>query len=392
MKHSGVLLKVVLFLCVFCALTAAGFGGPAVAAEPVKVGVVLSITGWAGFIGTQMKEAMVAIIEDVNKKGGVRGRPVELYVEDDQSNPTSAVIATTKLVRDMKVSVLMGPSITDSGMAMIPIAEQEQVPFAVSGPVISPIKKWIFHVTPSDIVNSAAVLEYAVKGLGGKRIAVIHDTANFGMVGMKVFAADIGRYAGASIVIEEKFETSDTNVIPQLAKIKAANPDVLIIQTPGGQAAVVAKNYKQLGMKTPVTGPPAVTTPEFLKLAGHIAEESNFTLLAGKITVAEKLPANDPWRKNLYEPFKKIMKEKYGDSKQITVFHSVAHDAIYIVMKALNAAGTDDRAAIRNALETTRYEGQMGPYACTPTDHRGITVFNGPAVVVRNGEFVPFGK
>jgi branched-chain amino acid transport system substrate-binding protein len=361
------------------------------AAEPIKVGVVLSISGWAGFIGTPMKEALVAIVEDTNKKGGIKGRPLELYIEDDKSNPTNAVIATTKLARDIKVSVLMGPATADAGMAMIPIAEQEQVPFAVSGPVIAPFKKWVFHVTPSDLVSSAAVIEYAVKELGGKKIAVIHDTANFGMTGMKVFNAEIGKYPGSSIVIAEKFETTDTNVIPQLTKIKAANPDVLIVQAPGGQAAVIAKNYKQLGMKMTVTGPPAVTTPEFLKIGGSVAEESPWILLGGKIMVAERLAPSDPWRKNLYEPFKKIMRDKYGD-KPIMVFHSVAHDAIHIVIEALKTAGSDDRNAVRNALESVKYEGTMGPYACTPTDHRGIIVYNGLPVVVKNGDFSLYTK
>jgi branched-chain amino acid transport system substrate-binding protein len=389
MKSYQVLFKVVLSICLLCAPLALGVTG-AHAAEPIKVGAVLSITGWGGFIGSQQKDGMVAVVEDFNKRGGANGRPIELLVEDDQSNPTSAVIATTKLVRDKKVSVLMGPSITDSGMAMIPIAEQEQVPFAVSGPVISPLKKWVFHVTPSDIVNSAAVIEFAVKGLGGKRIAVIRDTANFGMTGMKVFRSEIGKYPGSSIIIEEKFETTDSNVIPQLTKIKAANPDVMIIQAPGGQASVVVKNFKQLGMKCLVTGPPAVATPEFMKIAGSLIEGStDFVFLSGKIVVAEKLPMSDPWRKNLYEPFKRMMKEKFPN-RPITVFSSVGHDAMQIVLKALVAANSDDRAAIRNALETVKVDGQMGPYACSPTDHRGIVVFNGPGVIVKNGEYVPW--
>jgi ABC-type branched-subunit amino acid transport system substrate-binding protein len=150
------------------------------------------------------------------------------------------------------------------------------------------------------------------------------------------------------------------------------------------------KNYNQLGLKTLVTGPPAVATPEFLKIAGSIVEgNNNFVFLSGKIVVAEKLPLTDPWRKNLYEPFKKIMREKYGP-KPITVFHSVGRDAMEIVLKALSTAGSDDRAAIRNALETIKIEGQMGPYACSPTDHRGIIVQNGPGVVVKNGEYVPY--
>jgi branched-chain amino acid transport system substrate-binding protein len=388
MKLFDAFFKVTLAVCLFCAPIALGPRGVQ-AAEPIRIGAVLSVTGWAGFMGTQQKEGMVAIVEDLNKKGGINGRQVEFLVEDDQSNPTNAVLGATKLVRDRKVSVLMGPSTTDAGMAMIPIAEQEQVPFAVSGPVISPLKKWVFHVTPSDIVNSAAVLEFAVKKLGGKRIAVIRDTANFGMTGMKVFRSEISKYPGSSIIIEEKFETTDTNVIPQLTKIKAANPDVLIIQSPGGQASVVVKNFKQLGLKMSVTGPPAVATPEFLKIAGSLVDgDDDFIFLSGKIVVAEKLAPNDPWRKNLYEPFKKIMREKYGP-KPITVFTSVGHDAIQIVLKALAAAKSDDRAAIRNALETIKYEGQMGPYACSPTDHRGIIVQNGPGVMVKNGEWVP---
>jgi branched-chain amino acid transport system substrate-binding protein len=362
------------------------------AAEPIKIGVVLSITGWGGAMGTPMKEAMTTIVEEVNKNGGVNGRRIELLVEDDQSNPTTAVISATKLSRDEKVSLLMGPTTTDSGMAMIPIAEQEHVPFVLSGPVIAPLKKWVFHTVPNDIVNSAAVMEFAVKKVGGKRIAVIHDTANFGMTGMKVFASEITKYPGASIVAQEKFETTDTSVVPQLMKIKAANPDVMLIQTPAIQAAVVAKNYRQLGMKMPVVGPPTVTTPDFLRTAGSVAETSPWILLGSKIGCAETIPPSDPWRKNLYEPFKKIMRAKYGPTKPITIFHSVAHDAVYIALEALKAANSDDRTAIRNALETIRYEGTMGPYACTPTDHRGIIVYNGVPVVVKGGEFVPYKK
>lgn len=389
MKH--VTLRSLSLIVLACAISLFGMGRPAVAAEPIKVGVVLSITGWAGFIGTPQKEAMVAIVEDFNKKGGVRGHQVELYIEDDKSNPTNAVIAVTKLARDIKVSVIVGPSTTDAGMAMIPVAEQEAVPFAVSGPVIAPLKKWIFYVTPNDIINSSAVLEYAVKGLGAKRIAVVADTANFGLTGVKVFTSEIEKYPGASIVAVEKFDTTDTNVIPQLTKIKAANPDVMIVQSPGGQAGVVAKNYKQLGMKTKVVGPPALSSPEFLKIAGNAADD-NWYILAAKVIVAEKLSPNDPWRKNLYEPFRKLMTEKYGPSKPITVFTSVGHDGIQVVLESLKAAGSGDRAAVRNALETIKYEGTLGPYACTPDDHRGIKVWNGSIVTVKNGEFVPYVK
>ena len=343
-------------------------------------------------IGTPMKEAFIALADDFNKKGGLKGRPIQLYIEDDQSNPTNGVVAATKLVKDVKVAILMGPTITDTGMAMIPIAEQEQVPFAITGPVIIPLKKWVFQVTPSDSLNLAYMLEYAVDHMKAKRIAVLHDTANFGMTGWKVVQSEIKRYPGASVVIEEKFDVTDTNMIPQLTKIKAANADIILCQSTGAASAVIAKNYKQLGVKTPLLAPPSVATPDFFQIAGAIAEESKWIFLTAMLTVGEQIPPDDTWRKTLYEPFKKIMQEKYGDGRPINVFHSVAHDDIKVVMEALKAAGSDDRAAIRDALEKVRYVGLNGTYSFTPDDHRGITKWFGAVAILKNGAFVPYEK
>ena len=392
MRQSEGRPKLLFCICLTCVCLLGGLLKLAAAAEPIKIGVVLSISGWGGFIGTPEKEAMVVVVEEVNRKGGVLGRPIELFIEDDQSNPTTAVIATTKLVRDQKVCMVLGPAISDSGMAMIPIMEKEEVPFPVSGPVITSYKKWIFNVTPNDIINSSQLLEYAVNGLGGKRIAVIHDAAKFGMTGMKVFQDEIKKYPGSSIVIEEKFESADTTVVPQLSKIKAANPDVMIIQTPGAQAAVVAKSYKQLGLKVKVTGPPGMASPEFLKIAGPIAEENGWIMMGDRILVGDKLSADESYRKNVYDPFKKLIKDKYGESRMLSVFHAVGHDAIRIAVAALQMAGSDDRAAIRNALEKVKYEGMLGNFAGAPDDHTGFKRSTCIPIVVKGNEYTPYYK
>jgi branched-chain amino acid transport system substrate-binding protein len=377
---------------IVAALFVASAGLPALAAPPIKIGVVLSVTGWGAIIGSNQKDALVAIVEDVNKKGGVLGRQVELYIEDDKSNPTNAVLATTKLVRDTKVSVIMGPSIADSGMAMIPIIEQEKIAFAVSGPVVSPYKKWLFHVTPNDLIGAARMMEAGVNVLGGKRIAILHDTANFGMTGMKVFNSEIKEYPGASIVIEEKFEPADTNMIPQLTKIKAVKPDIILLQCTSGPASVVAKNYKQLGMKIPVLAVHAIALPDFFKNAGPIAEENEWVFFCAKAAASELLPVNDPYRKNIYEPFKKLIQEKYGPTKQVSVFHAVAYDAIHIVLEAIKTAGSDDRAAIRNAMEKIQIDGTMGTYQGKPDDHRGYFKDVAPLVLWKGGQFVLYKK
>ncbi len=104
-KSRGVIAVAVLFVLLF--INHSEWAG---AAEPIRIGVVFSITGWAGFIGTPERDSLVTVIEDVNRKGGVLGRPIELFVEDDQSNPTNAALAAAKLIRDKLVSAVIGPS------------------------------------------------------------------------------------------------------------------------------------------------------------------------------------------------------------------------------------------------------------------------------------------
>lgn len=378
-----------LTLAVVSLMLTSGVKGVASAAEPIKIGAIVSVTGPGGMIGTPMRDAFVALVEDFNRKGGVQGRQIQLFVEDDQSNPTNAVVSATKLVRDMNVALLMGPTISDSAMAMIPVAEQEQIPFAITGPVIIPFKKWVFQVTPSDLLTLAYMVEYAVDNLKAKKIAILHNTGVFGMTGWKVAQSEIKNYPGASIVIEEKFDMPDTNMIPQLTRIKAANPDIILCQSDGASSGVIAKNYKQLGMKTPVLAPPSVATPDFFRIGGAIAEESKWIFMTARITVGEQMPPGDTWRKTLYEPFKKIMQEKYGP-RPLNVFHSVAHDDMKVVIEALQAAGSDDRATIRDTLEKTRYVGLNGSYSYSPTDHRGISKWFGSIAILKNGAFVPY--
>ncbi|MGA2109164.1 MAG: ABC transporter substrate-binding protein [Syntrophorhabdales bacterium] len=365
---------------------------PASAAEPIRIGALMSMTGPAGFVGANVKEAIVALVDDLNRKGGVLGRQIEVLYEDDKSNPANAVVAVTKLIRDQKVSVIIGPSVMDSGMAIMPTVEKEEVPFMVIGPIVTPLKKWVFLLGPGDARGAIHFLEVATKDFRAKRIAVLHDSGAYGMTGLKEYNNHIGQFSGASIITEERFDMADTNVIPQLTKIKAANPDLIILHTFSGPATVVAKNYKQLGLKIPVLGAGGVPQTDFLKGAGSIAEEGKWAFIVAKLLIAENLPASDPYRKTLYDPFKKIMQDKYGPNKELNGFHAVAYDGIIAIVEAIKVAGSDSRAAIRDAFEKIRLEGMVGAFACSPTDHQGSPKDTFPVAGVKNGELVPYVK
>jgi len=370
-------------------------GNPLFAAEPIKVGVVLCVTGWAGALGTLTKEAITIEAEEVNRKGGVLGRQIDLYIEDDQSNPTNAAVAATKLIRDKNVPIVIGSTLTVFCMPMIPIFEREQVPNISLGAgheITVPLKKWVFRIPLTDYRLSPIMLDFTVNTLGARKVALLHSTDTSGTMGANGIMDTIDKYH-ASIVITEKFDPKDTNMIPQLMKIKAANPDAIILYTSATPAAVVAKNYQQLGMTTSVVASHGVPTPEFVKLAGKIVEEGRWIIYGMKPLYAEQLTPDDPYRKNLYDPFKKALQEKYGKT-DVTSFHANGHDAMRIVVEALKIAGRDDRAALRDALEKVKYKGLLNAeWIYSSTDHDGQSGDGvEPLIIRKDGKWWPYKK
>jgi branched-chain amino acid transport system substrate-binding protein len=390
---NALLAKVALVVGVMFSFLSAVGDGCLWAAEPIRIGTIFSITGWAGFIGTPQKEAFVALVDDINKKGGVDGRQLEFLYEDDKSVPTNAVIAATKLIKDKKVVAMVGTSLSDSAVAIVPTCEQEQVPFINSGPAAIPFKKWIFSVGPGDVRCASHVIEFAAKGLGAKRIALFHGSDAYGMLGAKVITGELQKYPGVSIIIQERFEPSDTNMVPQLTKIKGANPDLMILYSTGGAGAVVAKNYKQLGMTTPVLGGNSLTMPDFVKIAGKIVDEANWVFMSQPMMIVDKMSSDDPYRTNVYEPFKKIMQNKYGPTKEVTLFHGSCYDAIMGVVEAMKMAAPNiTRAAIRDNLEKVKIDGFIGSFGPTATDHQACHEDPMRPMTLKNGAWIPYEK
>jgi branched-chain amino acid transport system substrate-binding protein len=361
-------------------------------AEPIRIGTIFSMTGVSGFVGTPQKEIFTAMIDDINAKGGVKGRLIELYFEDDKSTPTNAVVAATKLIKDKKVVAIVGTSMSDSALAIIPICEQENVPFINSGPARIPFKKWIFSTGPGDVRGAAHMIDYAAKELGAKRIALFHSTDAYGTLGQKVIMEELPKYPGVSIIVDESLEPADTNVIPQLTKIKAANPDLMILFARGGTGAVVAKNFKQLGMTTKVLGSTSLTIPDFVKIAGPIIDECNWIFLSQPLMIINFMAPGDPYRKNVFEPVKKMMQDKYGPTKEINLFHGSSYDALTGIFEALRLALTIERAAVRDAIEKVRTEGFLGPFAPTTTDHQGAHVDPMRPMLFKGGQWIPYVK
>jgi len=381
------LIKTVCFIGLALSILLFAGGEPLGAAEPIKVGMVSSVTGYFGFLGTPGKEAVQVEVDRINSEGGVLGRPIKVYYEDDQSNPTNSVIATTKLVRDIDVCAVIGTAFTIGATSMIPIASREGVSLLPTCPATTDFNKWVFFVLIDDTRHGPGMLKFMAEDLKAKKIAILTANSVGYLAGIEALKKDLDKY-GAKIIIEERFEYADTSVITQLTKIKAAKPDAILNYSAATSASVAAKNYRQLGMNMPVVNSWGVASKEHARLAGEVVAGKPWIVFGLKCLFADKLLPDDPYRKNLYEPHKKGLMDKFG--KEFQSYGANAHDAFHIVVEGLKLAGTDDRTALKDAIEKVKYQGLVGDFSVTSTDHYGMPVSAVIPQVIKNGEYYPY--
>ncbi len=354
------------------------------AKEPYRIGAVLSITGFAGAFGTGQKESIDSLVDTVNKSGGINGTKVELFIEDDQSQPTNANIAVSKLINDNKVHAVLGSTLTNSCMAIIPTIEKAEVPnisYGAGYEIARPTKKWVFQNGPTDEGLAPEMIKFGAKVLKGKKAAIIYSTDASGQMGGRKLKEIAPQY-GLQIVDVEEFGPADTNMVPQLTKINRSKPDVLFVYSTSQGAGIVAKNAKQLGMKVPIVGSHGIPMPRFLQVAGDAAE--GWILFTQKATIGTKVPSSDPWRKR-FDEFVRITHAKYPNSVCDT-FAANAYDSVGILLEAFRKAGNKNED-LKSALENATHSGVNGDYRYTPQDHAGFDASKEIPVTVKAGQF-----
>ncbi|WP_300443932.1 ABC transporter substrate-binding protein [Zoogloea sp.] len=357
----------------------------AMASDPIKVGSVLSVTGPAAFLGDPELKTLQLYVEDINKKGGVLGRQLQLVHYDDGSDANKANGFAKRLLDDDKVDILIGGTTTGSTMSMVPLAEKSGTPFiSLAGAVVivEPVKKFVFKTPHTDRMAAEKVFE-DMKKRGLTKVALFSETSGFGQSGKKETELVAGKY-GITLVANETYGPKDTDMSPQLTKIKSA-PGVQAVFVFGlGQGpAIVTKNYKQLGITLPLYQSHGVASDEFLKLAGPAAE--GVRLPSPAQLIGDKLPANDP-QKPVVLAYDKAYKERY--KQDVSTFGGYAYDGLMLAVDAIKRAGSTDKAKVRDAIEATRgYVGSSGKVTMSATDHMGLDLSSFRMLEVKNGDW-----
>jgi branched-chain amino acid transport system substrate-binding protein len=388
---------VAVFLAITMVLAAAGVyaakeKAPAKDKEPIKIGAFFALSGPAASIGTPTKLVAEMVVDKINKEGGINGRPLELIIGDTESDPAKAASIAKKFIHQDKVAAIIGPTRTDSGMAVKKIVEEAGMPtfMTVGGdPVIMGGEKLgsFKYVFKSPQRSSIAVkrLFSFLKSKEIKTIGLITATDGFGKDGLQWLEKLAPEY-GLEIVAKESFGPQDTDMTAQLTKIKNAKPQAIICWTIGPAGAIVSKNKAQLGIDIPLFQCHGLPDPKYIELAGKASEGDRMP--ATKLMVVEELSDKDPQKKVIQE-FVKLYKDSgYDKQFPINTHSGYAWDAIMIVADGMKKAGTDPNK-LRDAIEQTKgYVGVSGIYNITAEDHNGLAEDSMVIVEVKDGKFV----
>ena len=325
---------------------------PARAADAIKIGMVTALTGPGAFSGQLQSNGAKLAVAEVNKAGGVLGRPIELVIEDDQTTNPGAVLAFSKLAGDSDIPAFLGPIRSTQTHAIAPdvLKLGKPVMFGGTDPVLTHMGNlWLFRFRPNDTYSARVIADFGTKTLGKKKWAIVHSTDAFGTSGMK-YLTDSLKGLSLNPVLVQGYTNNSQDFTPVALALKQSGAEVMgTYMTFEADVGILAKQVRQLGVDIVWVGSPSNATTNALKLGGPA--------LYGTYAVADFHRDSGPAAKDFtakYEAAYKVPPD---------IFASWAYDAVHVLAIALNNAKGLEPEKVRAAiLEVNGYEGAEGTY------------------------------
>jgi branched-chain amino acid transport system substrate-binding protein len=378
------LLAVLALLLAACGGGSGGQGGEG-GSGPILLGQIASLTGNYTPLGTNDEKGAAQAVEEINAAGGVLGgRQLQITVRDDQTQPDQAVIAFNDLVGQGAAAVV-GSSFSNSSLAVIPIAERNQVPYistAAADEQVEPVREYAFMTPPTAGVVAEQLLRYFQSG-GMTQMAVAYDTqsafARTGWAKQKEMAAQYG----VTFVAEETFETGATNFSPVFTHVRDSGAQGLMVWATGAPAVIVTKQFATSGLQMPLVMSHAEASSLYTEPAGPAAEG---VIVASSLAVAgPHLPESQ--LKNVVLAMAEPFQQKHGYYPPQFAFDGYC--AVKLIAAAIEQAGSAEPQEIQKALGDLTLLTPEGEYRYTAEDHAGLSVDDVAINVVRDGAFVP---
>ena len=343
----------------------------AATAEPYRIGAVLSLSGTYAGLGAPQKNTIEMEVERINEAGGVHGRPIEVIIEDDATDAEAAVTVTTKLIEQENVIAVIGATGTGGTMAMRQEIDRAGIPqLSIAGGTVitADFHPLVFQTAWSNSLVVPFTLRY-LEDQGITKVAVIADSGGFGADGLAVIKDKI-QETSLELVAEESFNPGDTDMTPQLTKIKGSDAEALLMWTAGREAATVAKNAASLDIGMPLVGSHGNARVEFIQGAEEAGE--GFIFAAGKILLPEAY-GTDSEEYAVATDFIERYTDRFGMAPDTFAGH--AYDGLYLIVEAMKRLDEGFTSAeLRDEIEATAgFVGIGGVFTFSPTDHNGVS-------------------
>lgn len=353
--------------------------------EPIRVGAMLETSGVLAALGNQGLEGANLAVDQINAKGGINGRKLELVHVNTESDETKAVTAARRLIDRERVVGLVGAMNSGSNMAIIDTVQRASMPLVSNGAaraIVTPAaeRRFIFQAPLNDVLAIGVIIKH-MKARGIERIALINADSAFATSGRGQWER-MAPEAGLKIVIQQTYGNLDQDMTPQLTNIRGANAQAVVLWATGPGQSIVAKNYRQLGITLPLYASHGAADFNLIRLAGEAANGILFP--SSKIYVADSLPDSDS-QKKLIQQFVADFQARHN--RLPATFAGNGFDAVRILAAGIEKGGTQP-AAIRDAIEGLKnFPGVTGTYTYSPTDHFGINEDSVVMLTIADGKF-----
>lgn len=322
------------------------------AQEPITIGAIMPITGVVAYDGQCKYNGALLAVDEINAKGGVLGRPIKVLVEDGACSPAQSVAAAEKLITTYKVPAIMGAHCSSSTAAVMEVAKKYKVP-QVSGvstatDLTEQGNRYFFRAADRMDMMAAAFAPFIIKETPNKKISFLVVNDEWGRTVVEEYGKNLKKLGG-EVVASEIFDRSETDLFPYITKIKARNPDVVIMAANTQHAAGLTKQIRQMGVQAKLMGEGAFASESYYKLVGDLAE--------GVYCFVEYVPTIESPMNNTF-----VQKYKHRFGELPNKFSAAGYTDTWIIANAIALAKSTDPANVQEAMTKTNYNGLTGNY------------------------------
>lgn len=343
----------------------------------VTIGIMTPLTGEVASWGDMQRKSTEMVLAEINAKGGIHGRRVNVIYEDDHATPKVGVNAFRKLAIVDKVPIVVGSPASGVTLAVASIANKEKVVLLSSGSTATDIRSagpFVFRIMPSDEVQAIIIAEWALD-LGFRKIAIIYVQNAWGN-GLRVAFEKEFTVRGGEIASSQGVSPETTDFRGILSKIVTSKPDAIFAPLYTRAAGLMVRQAKELGINKQILGADVYETPEFIEVGGQAAEGVIFTRY-GQYAGLE------------YQAFARRYKELYG--REPEAYASYCYDALQIALKAIEACPPDDISGPRIRENLLNIEGFLGVTGISNfAGHNSATGKTFDRMMVKDGKNVPW--